>query len=58
MIHELTENMLMEGGMDSERAHDLAMETHPVGANYDPEVIRQFPEQFSDPQRQYWGISK
>ncbi|WP_405488604.1 hypothetical protein [Nocardia sp. NBC_00511] len=44
MNHELTEAKLMDKGMPYEDAHELALETHPPGQNYDPDVIDKYPE--------------
>ncbi|MBO3089224.1 beta-1,3-glucanase family protein [Cellulomonas dongxiuzhuiae] len=54
--HELTEAGLMDNGAPYERAHQIAGETHPTFSNYDPEVIRKFPELFNNNWRKYWGI--
>jgi hypothetical protein len=54
--HEVTESGLMDGGMGSEEAHVLAGQTHPMFANYHPEVIDQFPERFNNNWRNYWGM--
>jgi hypothetical protein len=56
MTHELTEAKLMNGGMSYEQAHEIAGKTHPTFANYDPEVIKQFPEAFGPGWKKYWGI--
>ena len=56
MRHELTEAGLMNGGMGYEQAHEIAGQTHPTFGNYDPEVIKQFPELFNQNWRNYWGI--
>ncbi|MBF0688125.1 MAG: RHS repeat-associated core domain-containing protein [Cellulomonas sp.] len=56
MRHELTEAGLMDRGMGYEEAHGLAGQTHPTFGNYDPEVIKQFPELFNQNWRNYWGI--
>lgn len=47
MTHELTEAALMAEGMSLDEAHEIAMQTHPTFANYDPEVVQQFPELFN-----------
>ncbi|MBH0777306.1 hypothetical protein [Nocardia bovistercoris] len=44
MKHELTDAGLMEKGMPYEQAHEKALETHPPGKNYDPDVIDKYPE--------------
>lgn len=44
MKHELTEAGLMADGMSYEQAHEKALETHPPGKNYDPDVIDKYPE--------------
>ncbi|UUW92399.1 RHS repeat-associated core domain-containing protein [Pimelobacter simplex] len=56
MTHELAEAGLMDGGMSYVRAHELAGKTHPTFANYDPDVIKQFPQLFNQNWRNYWGI--
>lgn len=54
--HELTEARLMERGVPEPVAHSLAMKTHPTYANYDPAVIKQFPQYFNQNWFSYWGI--
>ncbi len=44
MRHELRESELMNSGMSYEDAHAAALETHPPGRNYDPDLIDQYPE--------------
>jgi hypothetical protein len=56
MTHEITEAGLMDDGMRYQEAHELASRTHPTFANYDPEVIKQFPELFNQNWRNYWRI--
>jgi hypothetical protein len=56
ITHELTEGRLMDEGMDYDQAHEIAGSTHPTFANYDPEVIRQYPQMFNQNWRNYWGI--
>lgn len=56
MRHELTEAGLMNRGTVYEQAHEIAGQTHPTFGNYDPEVIKQFPELFNQNWRNYWGI--
>ena len=36
----------------------MAGKTHPTFANYDPDVIKQFPELFNDNWFNYWGIPR
>ncbi|SEF27074.1 hypothetical protein SAMN05421837_103620 [Amycolatopsis pretoriensis] len=43
MRHESLEAKLMDGGMGYEEAHAEALQTHPPGKNYDPDVIDQEP---------------
>ncbi|WP_410607529.1 putative T7SS-secreted protein [Amycolatopsis sp. lyj-109] len=43
MRHETLEAKLMDGGMGYEEAHAEALQTHPPGKNYDPDVIDQEP---------------
>lgn len=54
--HEVTEAKLMQGGKSYDEAHAAAMQTHPTYANYDPAVIKQYPEYFDSNWRNYWGI--
>jgi len=42
--HELTEAELMDKGLSYEDAHEQALQTHPPGRNYDPDVIDKYPE--------------
>jgi hypothetical protein len=44
MRHELRETELMNAGMSYEDAHAAALETHPPGRNYDPDLIDEYPE--------------
>jgi hypothetical protein len=39
MTHELTEKALMDKGVEDDVAHAAALETHPFGENYDPDVL-------------------
>jgi hypothetical protein len=57
MTHELREASLMDSGVDQDSAHELAGQTHPTFANYDPEVIKQFPEYFNSNWCAFRGIS-
>jgi hypothetical protein len=54
--HEVTEARLTAEGLGYEEAHAAAQATHPLYANYDPEVIAQYPEYFNDAWREYWGL--
>ena len=54
--HELTEAKLVKEGMPQEQAHEAAMKTHPPFKNYDPEVIKQYPELFNSNWRRAWGL--
>ena len=56
MTHELTEANLMSNGVGQDLAHELAGQTHPTFGNYDPEVIKQFPEYFNSNWRAFWNI--
>jgi RHS repeat-associated protein len=56
MIHELTESSLMDRGVEQDMAHQMAGEMHRTFANYDPEVIKQYPEWFNSNWRAYWNI--
>ena len=42
--------------MSLDEAHGLAGRTHPTFSNYDPEVIKAYPEYFNSNWRWYWGI--
>ncbi|MCA1842423.1 MAG: RHS repeat-associated core domain-containing protein, partial [Actinobacteria bacterium] len=56
LLHETTKARLMAEGLSQEAAHAGALETHPLFANYAPEVIKAFPEYFNSNWRAYWGI--
>jgi hypothetical protein len=56
LLHETTEARLVAEGMSQEAAHAGALETHPLYGNYDPEVIKAFPEYFNSNWRAFWGI--
>ncbi|MCW2749155.1 MAG: repeat protein, partial [Aeromicrobium sp.] len=56
LLHETTEARLVSEGLSLDAAHAAALETHPLYANYDPEVIKAFPEYFNSNWRNYWGI--
>jgi hypothetical protein len=56
MNHETTEKALMDDGMTYEDAHERALETHPPGKNYDPEVIDQYAHLFNNWWRKQWGL--
>ncbi|TGN66329.1 hypothetical protein EXE59_22005 [Nocardioides eburneiflavus] len=56
MRHELAENWLMNRGLGSGPAHRIAGWTHRTFGNYDPSVIKQFPQNFSPGWKNYWGI--
>ncbi|MFJ2707811.1 PrsW family glutamic-type intramembrane protease [Streptomyces sp. NPDC087428] len=58
MAHEMTESRLMDTGMPYDEAHELALRQHPSMKNYDPEVIKQFPEWFNKNWFRAWGIDK
>ncbi|MHB8289467.1 MAG: hypothetical protein ACYDEY_09570 [Acidimicrobiales bacterium] len=55
-VLKLTEADLMSRGVSQDLAHEMAGLTHPTFANYDPEVIKQYPEYFNSNWRQYWGL--
>jgi hypothetical protein len=46
----------MSSGTPQNLAHAMAGQTHPTFANYDPEVIKQFPNYFNSNWRAYWGL--
>jgi hypothetical protein len=46
----------MDGGMTYEDAHERALETHPPGKNYDPEVIDRYAHLFNNWWRKQWGL--
>jgi hypothetical protein len=54
--HELTEADALARGMSVDEAHQIAGLTHPTYGNYDPEVIKAFPEYFNSNWFKYWGI--
>jgi hypothetical protein len=56
MTHELTEAGAMARGVPQDLAHEMAGQTHPLYQNYDPEVIKQFPEYFNSNWRKAWGL--
>lgn len=56
MRHELTENWLMNRGVSVGPAHRMAGWTHRTYGNYDPSVIKQFPQYFSPGWKSHWGI--
>ena len=59
LTHETKEPELMALGMEQTAAHDIAMGTHPLYGNYDPEVVAAFhPQLFNDNWMNYWGLSK
>jgi len=47
---------LMDQGMSCEKAHELALQTHPLMKNYTPEVINKFPEMFNNNWRRAWRM--
>lgn len=57
MKHELTEKRLMDSGAGYEEAHAEAMKTHPIGKNYDPDIIMRYPE-FGPAYRDAWGLPR
>jgi hypothetical protein len=56
LTHETTESGLVQQGMSLEDAHAQALTTHPLYANYDPAVIKAYPEYFNSNWRAYWEI--
>lgn len=56
MRHELTEAWLMNRGVGYGTAHRIAGWTHRTFGNYDPSVIKQFPEYFGPGWKRFWGI--
>jgi hypothetical protein len=56
MSHETTEKALMDEGLAYEDAHERALETHPPGRNYDPEVIDEYAHLFNNWWRKQWGL--
>ena len=56
--HELLEAQYVANGMDQWDAHELVLEDIPVGANFDPEVLIEYSEWFSQPYFDYWGMTK
>lgn len=56
MTHELTESELVSGGMPLDEAHEIANGTHPPYSNYDPNVLKQFPEEFNSNWFKFWDL--
>jgi hypothetical protein len=56
MSHETTEKALMDQGMSYDDAHERALQTHPLGKNYDPEVIDEYGHLFNNWWRKQWGL--
>jgi hypothetical protein len=56
MNHETTEKALMDEGLSYEDAHERALQTHPPGKNYEPEVIDQYAHLFNNWWRKQWGL--
>jgi RHS repeat-associated protein len=55
--HESIEGRLMNLGVGYDLAHRIAGRTHPTFGNYDPSVIKQFPQHFGMGWKRYWGIN-
>lgn len=57
-LHEISESTMMGRGMSYEAAHAAAIEKYGVSpfSLYHPEVIQQFPGEFNNAWRAYWGI--
>ena len=53
--HELLEAQLVASGTPQLAAHLQVLESIPVGSNFAPSVIVEFPN-FSNPQREFWGL--
>jgi hypothetical protein len=58
MTHELTEIDLRQLGFGEGEAHSIALTTHPLYMNYDPAVIKQFPEAFNSDWFDAWNIEE
>jgi len=56
LTHETTEAALRAQGLSQDAAHAAALKTHPLYGNYDPEVIKAFPEHFNSNWRKFWGL--
>jgi hypothetical protein len=56
--HETTEARLMDRGWSYEDAHAAPGRTHPQFRNYDPDVIKAFPEKFGPLWKGSWGIGE
>lgn len=54
--HDSTEAWLMDRGVNYGPAHRVAGWTHRTYGNYDPSVIKQFPDMFNRNWRNHWGI--
>lgn len=55
---KISESTMMGRGMSYESAHAAAIEKYGVSpfSLYHPEVIQQFPGEFNNAWRAYWGI--
>jgi hypothetical protein len=58
MRHERVEGWLMDRGLSQSLSHWAAGKTHRTFANYDPEVIKAFPEYFGTGWKRYWAIDQ
>lgn len=56
LVHETTEAGLVSQGLSQDAAHAAALETHPLFMNYDPEVIKAYPEYFNSNWRKAWDL--
>ncbi len=56
--HELLEAQYVADGMEQFAAHNRVLEDIPLGANFDPEVLVEHSEWFSQPYFDYWGMTK
>jgi hypothetical protein len=57
-LHEISESTMMGRGMSYDAAHAAALEKYGVSpfSLYHPEVIQQFPAEFNNAWRAFWGL--
>ena len=54
VVHELTEADVVALGVEQDAAHEIALLTHPIFANYELEVIERFFHSFNINWVNYW----
>ena len=58
LAYEVWEAQLVAQGMELEAAHQAVLRVIPGGANYDLEVLLQFPDRFGPGAFDFWGMEK